>query len=394
MLDKYKNEINWGIRIIVAAMFIFGAWSKTPGAAIFQFEKQLADLGFDWCIVPYVSRLIIAFELFLGIAILQNNFLKRVIIPLTVLLLVAFCIHLGIIIQKTGGLDGNCGCFGKSLPMTPVEAFIKNIITIALLVWLYINYKERRRMKLWIPSLILVVSGVFTFLYISWTDYCCQCPGGELPTSVAPTQLVPAPKFDTSTAVTTTPTPEAPKTVIKPTTVTPDKTGKTGKPGTVTVTGTPQTTTPVAPPVQQGPAPRTSVFGRYHTFSKGVTANLDEGVKVVCMFNLECDHCMATCKEMGELGKTMSMPAYLICWSEPGNDPVVYQPLAFTFFKTAGTEYPYTVVGPETFFPLLGSAPSPPRVVVLHNGNIIADWDSNSFSKEKLKEVLTTAGVK
>src|SRR6478735_3805325 len=343
MLEKYKNEINWVIRIIVAIMFIFGAWAKS-GDAIYLFEKQLADVGFDWCIVPYASRIIIAFELFLGIALLQIHYLKRIIIPLTVLMLIAFCIHLGIIIYETGGMDGNCGCFGKSMPMSPLSAFIKNIITLAMLAWLFKQYKERRRIKLWIPALILLASGIITFLYIRPTNYCCFCPGGELPTSVAPTQLIPGPSFDTSTAVTTTPTPEAPKTVIKSTTGTPEK--QPGKQGTLTVTGTPQQTiTPVTPPVQQGPAPKTSVFSRYHTFSKGVTTNLDEGVKVVCMFNLECDHCMATCKEMGELGKTMSMPAYLICWSEPGNDPTVYQPLAAIFFKTAGTEYPYTVVG-------------------------------------------------
>lgn len=386
MLEKYSTQINWTIRILVAVMFIFGAWAK--GVAIFQFDKQLADLGFDWCIVPYVSRLIIGFELFLGLALLQPHFLKEAIIPMTVLLLVAFCVHLGIIIAQSGGADGNCGCFGKSVPMTPRAAFIKNIISIVLLVWLFMKYKSKEKSNAIVPTLLLIASLALTFVYIKWTSYCCFCPGGQAATAAPIVQMAPAPVYDTST---TAVRPAAPE--VQPGGKEPVKGGKTQDNTTTTpvTNGTTQTT---PTPVQQGPAQKTSLFAPYKNFSKGVTANLDEGVKVVCLFNLECDHCMATCKDIGELDKTMDMPAYLICWSEPGNEPAVYQPLAAAFFKTTGIEYPYTVVGPEIFFPLLGSAPSPPRIVVLHNGNIIADWDSNSFSKEKLKEVLTHAGVK
>ena len=66
----------------------------------------------------------------IAIGILQNHFIKSFVIPITILLLTAFCIHLGIQMVEHGAMNGNCGCFGQLIPMTPLEAAIKNIITI------------------------------------------------------------------------------------------------------------------------------------------------------------------------------------------------------------------------------------------------------------------------
>ena len=54
-----------------------------------------------------------------------------------IVLLAAFCIHLGIQMVQHGAMNGNCGCFGQLIPMTPLEAFIKNIVTIAMLIYLW-----------------------------------------------------------------------------------------------------------------------------------------------------------------------------------------------------------------------------------------------------------------
>ena len=47
----------------------------SPYFAITTFEfKQVIPLGFDACIAPYFSRILIALEIALGIAILQPHF--------------------------------------------------------------------------------------------------------------------------------------------------------------------------------------------------------------------------------------------------------------------------------------------------------------------------------
>jgi len=95
---------------------------------LWMFEKQMVDLGIaSWCIAPFLARLIIALELAIAIAILQNHYVRKLVIPITIALLIAFNIHLTIEMVKHGAMNGNCGCFGQFLPMTPLEAFIKTL---------------------------------------------------------------------------------------------------------------------------------------------------------------------------------------------------------------------------------------------------------------------------
>ena len=129
----------WIIRIVVSLLFLVSAYAKVyhePSAyfSITTFEaKQLVPLGFSSEISSYLSRILIALEFSIGILILLPFYLKRIVIPLTVFVLGAFCMHLAIQIYLTGN-SGNCGCFGTLLPMTPLEAILKNIFAIGLLV--------------------------------------------------------------------------------------------------------------------------------------------------------------------------------------------------------------------------------------------------------------------
>lgn len=136
-----KNKIIgvWIIRIIISLLFFVSAYAKVyhdPSAyfSITTFEaKQLVPLGFSAEIAAYLSRILIALEFSIGLLILLPFYFKRIVIPFTVLILGVFCFHLAIQIYLTGN-DGNCGCFGTLLPMTPFEAILKNIFAIGLLV--------------------------------------------------------------------------------------------------------------------------------------------------------------------------------------------------------------------------------------------------------------------
>jgi hypothetical protein len=100
-------------------------------------EGQLIPMGFSEGLVPYISRLIIAVELFIAIAILQKNYLKKLVIPTSILMLFVFSLHLAYSIFL--GDSENCGCFGELIPMSPIQALIKNIITLGVLGFLYKN---------------------------------------------------------------------------------------------------------------------------------------------------------------------------------------------------------------------------------------------------------------
>ena len=129
----------WIIRIIISLLFLVSAYAKVyhePSAyfSITTFEaKQLVPLGFSSEISSYLSRILIALEFAIGVLILLPFYLKRIVIPLTIFVLAAFCVHLALQIYLTGN-SGNCGCFGTLLPMTPLEAILKNIFAIGLLI--------------------------------------------------------------------------------------------------------------------------------------------------------------------------------------------------------------------------------------------------------------------
>ena len=128
----------WVIRIIISLLFLVSAYAKVyhePSAyfSITTFEaKQLVPLGFSSEISSYLSRILIALEFAIGVLILLPFYFKRIVIPLTIFVLAAFCVHLALQIYLTGN-SGNCGCFGTLLPMTPLEAILKNIFAIGLL---------------------------------------------------------------------------------------------------------------------------------------------------------------------------------------------------------------------------------------------------------------------
>jgi hypothetical protein len=105
-------------------------------------EGQLIPMGFSEDFAPFLSRLIIGFEFFIAFAILQTHYIKKLIIPSTILLLIIFNVDLALDIFV--GNDENCGCFGQLIPMTPSEAFIKNIFTILLLIFIYRNVNDKK----------------------------------------------------------------------------------------------------------------------------------------------------------------------------------------------------------------------------------------------------------
>ena len=127
-------------RILISALFLLSAVAKLYPTPLYGITKvfeegQLIPMGFSSDFAPFLSRLIIGFEFFIAFAILQSHYITKLVIPSTILLLSVFCIDLAIDIF--GGVDENCGCFGQLIPMTPTEAFIKNIFTILLLLFIF-----------------------------------------------------------------------------------------------------------------------------------------------------------------------------------------------------------------------------------------------------------------
>ena len=158
------------IKFFVSFLFLFSAFAKLYPTPIYGITKvfeegQLIPMGFGENIVPYISRFIIALEIFIAITILQKNSIKKIIIPLSIFLLSVFSIHLTY--QIILGSSENCGCFGELIPMTPVEALVKNLITIFILLVLYKKIDiDKEDVRSLIIQALLVLLLIFAFIPI------------------------------------------------------------------------------------------------------------------------------------------------------------------------------------------------------------------------------------
>jgi len=351
-----KTRIAWAIRILVFVLFVVSAVAKM--FPIWAFEKQLVDLNVaSWCSAPYFSRLLIGVELALGIAILQRHFLKRLVIPAIMALLVVFCIHLTIEMVKHGAMNGNCGCFGQLIPMTPLEAFIKNIITLGFMVWLYRLTTESGKPHRF--SWLLVIWGLSTLLMFMAFPF-CPC-AKEVTNDVVieePSDSTEIANNDTATsALIAADTAKAGTGVAKKDSVAAEK---------------------------PGPRAVASKFAPYAE-SGGKKVNVDQGKYLVCMFAAGCDHCQDAAKSITAMSKQAGFPKVFIFFMDEETEKIP------TFFATAGKKYPYKVLDVPKFWTLFGNEGSTPGVFLQWNGNPITSFigtDDKGFTAAKLKTEL------
>ena len=152
------------LRLLLGGVFIFSALSKLFPIEVFELNFVYQGIA-DWQLAPYLSRGLICIELFLGLCLLFNSLLKEVILPATLLLLLAFSIYLGYTLMKEGN-SGNCGCFGTVLPMTPLESLIKNFVLIGLVLFLYTKtQKTGWKYKFLHPSLFVLSTAPIVLLF-------------------------------------------------------------------------------------------------------------------------------------------------------------------------------------------------------------------------------------
>lgn len=346
-----KENLSWILRLIISALFILSAVAKlypSPYFAISTFEvKQLYPLGFSEGFAPYFSRILIGIEFALGIAILLKDYLKKITIPATILLLAVFTIHLSYTTFVSGNA-GNCGCFGELIPMTPVEAIIKNIIAIGLLIWLFKILPADGKSNFWLLKSVGLgcILGLFMLAPIRPVAEVIEEPTSEIQDNLGVV-------VDSSTLLTV----EEPKAEIEKDTAKKVEEKKT----------------------EDAPKKVKSGYEKYFT-------GIDTDKKILCYFVPGCDHCMDTAKELNEMRKKDKNfpPIYVIFMNEePEKIP--------TFFEFAGTKFPYKMIDVIPFWTELGSGRDTPGVKYLWNGNEFKYYDGineNKFNGTEFKKLI------
>lgn len=349
-----KKNISWSIRIVVALLFLVSAIAKlypSPYFAISTFEvKQLYTLGFSDTIAPYFSRILIGIEFALGFLMLNNHFLKRITIPATVGLLSVFIIHLSYVTFLSGGNSGNCGCFGELIPMTPIEAIIKNSIAVGLLIWLWKILENDKKSNIWMLTSITLscILGLFMLAPMKASSISISNSNDNSTISTDTiSKLTDSVKFEE----------------IK------------------TIDSSKIRTEKAVEEVKKEVGPKQAVSGYSDLY-----ADIDKGQKILCFFVPGCEHCRDAAKDLNALQKKhKDFPAVQIVFMDEEAEKIP------DFFKYAGKQFPHKVIDIIPFWTKLGTGKDTPGVVYLHNGNVIKFFDGiaeKAFNSKALEKVI------
>ena len=346
--EKY---IPLAIRIGISFLFLLSAVAKlypSPYFAISTFEvKQLYPLGFSGDVAPFFSRILIGIEFALGILILQKHYLRKLVIPATLLMLAVFTTHLSIVTFQNGGNSGNCGCFGSLLPMTPIQAILKNVVAMILLVILLkvMPKKDESKSNFWVLTTATVSFILLLFMIapMQAESNLVDVTGSE-PNETAEVELIDTLKTE-------------PKVETKKL----------------------DTIKKIVEVIKDEPLQHNSGYSRYFN-------SIDKGRKTLCFFVPGCDHCREVAKELTEMkSKDANFPEIRIIFMNEEAD------LIPDFFKFAGAKYPYKIIEVLPFWDVLGTGKDTPGVKYLWNGNEFKFYygiTDNKFNASEFKTLI------
>ena len=353
-MENVKKYFPWSVRILISGLFLLSAFAKIYPDPSFYFSitafefKQLVPMGFTMETAVYFSRIIIGIEFAIGILLLFPYNIKKIIIPATILMLAVFSVHL-IIEILTGGNQGNCGCFGALLPMTPLQALIKNLLSIGLLTLVLYKFSNELVEK----NNILITTNITTLCILALF------------------MLIPIQK---KTTVSPSPSGYTEDTTIVKDSIIVKPINDSIKKDAVVIKDTTKKIIVIA-----GPKKVKSIYSKY--FPK-----IDDGKKILCFFAPTCDHCMATAKELTELKKAdPNFPDIQMIFMDEAAEEIP------KFFKFAGAEYPNLVLDIIAFWGAIGKTNETPGVVYLWNGNVQKFYngtEKDKFNKVEFKKIV------
>ena len=352
------------IKGLMAFMFLLSAVAKlypSPNLALPTFEvKQLIPMGFSETSAAYFSRILIGCELALGILLLQKNYFKRLVIPMSFLMLLIFSIHLTYEIFATGN-SGNCGCFGSLLPMTPVQALIKNIIGMGLLAFLYRRTsKENDKLNFSFLAAVTFASVLAVFLVGPLQRKSNDQLVEEMLQEMELNSPETAPESETVAL-------ETGKKEVLP-----------AADPKETKTAQPDAAAEEKPVVDEPKAKRSGFASQF--------ADIDKGRKILCFFAPGCDHCKETAKALTEMAsKDANFPEIKIVFMDEEAE------LIPDFFAFAGKKYPFKILDVGSFWTVLGGTKDTPGVFYLWNGNTVKEYDGineRAFKKDEFRKIV------
>jgi hypothetical protein len=353
-----NNILIWIFKLTCSSLFILSAFSKlypspSLGIQIFE-ENQLFPLGFGEFTGMVFSRLLIALELALGVGFLLPFSKNFITYPLSFLLLIIFNTHLGILIFSGEGNQGNCGCFGELIHMTPMQAWIKNWIALLIIAVLFTKRNKNEIKLLWIiPFLASTIQLILVYLsppHINTTSTSHEDTPYPFQLLVDSSIYV---QLDSSILVKYYFGLDTNKNFLLDSSEIHrdfDFERNVKKPK-------------LRIEKKEAPLPTKSPFSNYYP-------KIDEGRKIICIFSPDCPHCKEVAKKISAFStKKLRDVQIHFLFKEPQNSNQIDD-----FFKYCGKTYPFQQIPRTDFLKFIGKSlnlESPPGIFFLWNGNLL-----------------------
>lgn len=345
-------------------MFLFSGISKIISLPFFDSMVAELFLGANYYDNPsglqltqMLSRVLIAGEMLLGAAVLQEKWLRKIVLPSLFAMLFIFTVHLfyeGLTSPK-GFIEGNCGCFGDILPMNNLESIIKNVVAMLLAVFVWFKYKDENEMHLntLVAPIVLgaVCLGTMWFTIKSYES--TTAPDVNFSETVDTSNLA-INDIDTSASAIIT---DSKTRVAIDTTTKFVSNGKTE-------------------PATTADEKTKAILMKAGKMSNGKPMNLEKGEQLVCLFSMTCGHCQEVYKDICGISQYATLPqVYLLHFGKDFEQKY--------FFNQAGNcTHPYFRTEDYTLFKRMLEGTSFPRMLVFKEGKIVKTWDIDTYKKE------------
>ncbi|MEJ6786259.1 MAG: hypothetical protein QNL19_02450 [Bacteroidota bacterium] len=382
-------------RLILSFLFVFGAVSKLVSMPFF--DGMVAELllgenyydhpsGMLW--IQWFTRILVAAELVLGIAILQNKWFKSLVLPATLGMLVIFTIHLFYegFKQVNGFTEGNCGCFGDILPMTNLESIIKNVIGMAIGVFIWFKYNKDNVFASWVAPTFLGLITLFTLSFgVKSYEAKAVAPVTEqlgLTETLVIDSIIPLEQDPVKME----------QDAVKENSTPPSTTEEEPKKAEAKDEGLQEE----VPAVKQI-TPSDKTLQLLYTYAPAIESqNLAYGSKIVCLFSMTCSHCQEVYADLVAMKASGKLPnIYLV------NYGTEYEQNYF-FAQAGNVKSPHTLTEEFPDFKRMLEGKTYPRILYVKDGEILKEWDVDTYEKvgfmkyygiEKLEEKKSGGGL-
>jgi len=190
-LNTRPQYLLWFCRLFVGLLFIFSGLVKANDPLGFGYKLQEYFEVFHTTFLndyaAAISISICALEIILGIALLIGY--RALQVSWGLLLLILFFTFLTFW-SAAFDVVKSCGCFGDAIPLTPWQSFLKDLVLLALIAFIFVKRKHIKPLfaSTGLMDSLMVIAvvfsfgiGMYTYNYLPFVDFLPYQVGANLP---------------------------------------------------------------------------------------------------------------------------------------------------------------------------------------------------------------------